>query len=328
MTISELPTVTLVVPVRNEERHIDACLASLVAQSYPDDRLRIIVVDGDSTDATPARVAAWAAKDARITVLSNPARFMPQGLNIGIWAAASDLVGVIIGHSAVRRDYVQRTVEALARTKAAAVGGRYVRIGVTAWQRAIATATASPVGVGDSRHNYARTGHWAETVFPGMWRRSLFDEIGLFDPAMVVNEDNELSYRIRRAGGRLWYEPSIEIDYVPRGSLRDMFHQYRRYGFGKVRVFRKHPGSVRWRQLVPPAWIAFLLLGAVVAWLAPPSRAAWLTVVALYLIVIVVESLRISRPTSAAWRVAATLVTLHLAYAIGVWQGVFEVSRR
>jgi GT2 family glycosyltransferase len=324
-----VPRVALIVPIRNEESHIGACLEGLVHQTYPADCLEIIVVDGASTDATVSVVGEWAARDSRIRLLPNPDRAMPQGLNIGIGACSCDFVGVVSGHSVVPVDYVERVVETAVSTQAWSVGGRIVRLANTPMQRAIALATSSPIGVGDSAHNYSLRPGWVETAFPGFWRRNVFDLVGLFDPAMIANEDNELSYRIRKAGGRIWYDPAIAIHYVPRTSLSALFTQYCRYAFGKMRVARKHRGGIRWRHLVPPAWLAFLMIGGIFALFLPAVRIAWVGFVLLYLMVIVAESIRIAiRGDGSAPRIAAALMALHLAYGIGIWQGIVDWGRR
>jgi hypothetical protein len=189
-------------------------------------------------------------------------------------------------------------------------------------QTAIALATSSRIGVGDSRHNYAARAGWVETVFPGFWRLELFEHIGLFDPDMVANEDNEFSLRIRRAGGSIWYDPGIRVEYSPRATLWGLFQQYRLYGLGKMRVLRKHRGGLRWRHLVPAAWVAILVLGAVASVLVRPLVVPWLFGVAAYAVAITIAGLRLGRPDVQWWRITAALATLHLAYGIGTWHGL------
>jgi len=317
-----LPTVSLVVAIRNEAAHIARCLDSMSRQDYPAHLLEIIVVDGDSTDETVELARRAAERDPRIQLLRNPQREMPYALNIGIEAATGAYIGSVIGHATIPSDYVRRAVEAMERTGAWAVGGRYVRKGATPTQRAIAIATSSPIGVGDSSHNYATTAGWAETAFPGFWRREVFDRVGPFDPHMLVNEDNELAYRIRKAGGGLWYEPEIAVAYVSRPTLRALFHQYRRYAVGKVRVLRKHRGGLRWRHLVPAVWVAALVIGGALAPFIPLVRLPWAAAVGLYAAVVVVAGMRLREPGVEWWRIAGALVTLHVAYGIGTWQGV------
>ena len=317
-----LPTVSLIVPVRNEEAYIGACLEGIRRQTYPADLIEVIVVDGISTDATVRAVDEASIRHGAIRVIANPAGGMPQGLNLGIDAATGTYVGVVSGHSVLPEDYVALAVDASIRTGAWSVGGVIVRRAETPAQRAIALATSSAIGVGDSTHNFAEGAGWVETVFPGFWRRELFDRIGLFDPAMTSNEDNELSLRIRKAGGRIWFDPAIRVDYVPRSTLGGLFRQYRLYGLGKMRVLRKHGGGLRWRHLVPAAWVAFLLLGAFLSALIPGLFAIWLIGIGLYAAVVIAAGFRLRRGDVRWWRIVASLATLHLAYGLGTWLGL------
>ncbi len=166
----------------------------------------------------------------------------------------------------LRRDSTGRTTKAY---DAWGVGGGYERVATTSLQRAIGCAQSHPFGVGDAFHNYGTRGAWAETVFPGFWPRWVFDRVGYFDERMLYNEDNEFSHRIRSAGGRLWYEPSLRIRYSPRKSVGGLFRQYFRYGHGKAAVFREHPDAVRFRHLVPAALVAVLIAGPLLTPLVP-----------------------------------------------------------
>jgi succinoglycan biosynthesis protein ExoA len=313
--------VSVIVPVRNEERHIDDCLATLVRQSYPRDLLEILVVDGASEDQTRAHVGAWTKRDARIRLIDNPDRIMAAGLNAGIREARGDIIGVVSGHSEVGTDYVERMVDALRETGAWSAGGAIERVATTPMQRAIGIATSSPLGVGDARHNYAQAPGWVDAVFPGMWRREVFERVGPFDPEMLWNEDNELSYRIRKAGGRIWMDPGVVIRYVPRSTLGGLFIQYRRYAIGKPLVFAKHRGGLSWRHGVPALWLGWLIAGPPLSLLWQPLLTVWLISAAGYLLVVGGASLLMARGASPL-HVAAALVTLHVAYGIGTWEGI------
>ena len=313
---------SLVVPVRNEEAHIAACLEAIREQTYPADLLEVIVMDGESSDRTATVVANVAAVDRRIKLVPNPERTMSAGLNLGIRLASGDYVGAVSGHSVLSRDYVARVVQAALETGAWSVGGTIVRTAGSPMQRAIALATSSRVGVGDSLHNFATKSGWAETVFPGFWRRELFDQIGMFDPTMIANEDNELSLRIREAGGRIWYDPEIRVEYVPRATLGGLFRQYRMYGLGKMRVLGKHRGGLRWRHVVPAAWVAFLIVGGGLSLAFGFTAPFWLAGLATYTTTVVVAALRLHRGSAGWWRIAAAFATLHVAYGLGTWQGL------
>ena len=322
------PLVTLIVPVRNEERHIGACLASIAAQEYPADRLETIVVDGDSDDRTVEFVMTAMAAGLRARLLANQRRSMPYGLNIGIEAAWGEMIGVVSGHSVLPPRYVATMANALLSTDAWSVGARIERRTANPMHAAIARATESRIGVGDSGHNYATRAGWVETAFPGFWRREVFDRVGLFDPDMLVNEDNELSFRIRRAGGGIWYEPSISVEYVPRPTLIGLFKQYHDYARGKLRVLKKHHGGLRWRHLAPPAWVAYVVGGVAMAFVIPRARIVWLAGIGVYALVIAVASVRLGRRDKPWGLVAAALVALHAGYGTGWWRGVFELLAR
>jgi GT2 family glycosyltransferase len=326
--MTEPPTVALVVPTRNESRDISACLAALSSQTYARHRLQILVVDGESSDDTRDLVRRLMRKDDRIRLFSNPDRAMAPALNIGIAASDAEVIGAISGHSVVESDYVERAVAALERTGAWCVGGRISRESSTVVQRAIARATSSPIGVGDSRHNFATDAGWAETAFPGIWPRWVFERVGVFDVAMPYNEDNELSSRILAAGGRIWYEPSIVVRYVPRGTLSGVFAQYRRYGRGKVRVFRKHPAAVRWRHLVPPAWVGWLIATGLAGLAVPSMRLAGGVSVVAYGGLMFAGAMRSRRSGDPIALTMAAFGAIHAGYGIGIWQGLFDLLRR
>lgn len=314
---------SIVIPARNEEAHIGACLAALAGQDSAE-LIEIIVADGMSEDATTVVVAEWAAKDSRVRLIENPGRVTPDGLNAGIRAAKGEVVGVMSAHAVPRPDYVRRALATLARTNAWAVGGRIDRLAASATQRAIARVTSSPYGVGNGAHNYATQAGPVETVFPGMWPRWVFDRVGMFDAELVRNQDDELSFRIREAGGVVWYDPDIVVAYEPRASLHGLFEQYRQYGFFRVRVYEKHPRAMRPRQLVPPAWVAFLAVGPAAARRSRAAGLVFASGVAMYAAVMGLQARRLADAKTPATMVFASFAVLHLGYGVGIWQGAWD----
>jgi glycosyltransferase involved in cell wall biosynthesis len=319
--------VSVIVAARNEERHLGACLEALLAQDYPSDRLEILVMDGRSTDQTRQTAARYVAGHERVRLLDNPEQVAATAFNHGILAASGTYVGVMSGHAIPAPDYVTRAIRALRATGAWAVGGKIVRRWRTPMQRGIALATSSPYGVGNAAHNYASTAQAAETVFPGMWPREVFERVGWFDTSLVRNQDDEFSYRIRRAGGLVWYDPTIRVAYEPRSTLNAVFSQYRQYGYWRVRVVEMHPGALRIRQLVPAIWL--LGLAASGFGLALRNRIQLLAIptVAGYLGIMSVASVRAAGRHGAGPMLAA-LTTMHAAYGWGMLQGLAALAVR
>ncbi|GBC85881.1 Poly-beta-1,6-N-acetyl-D-glucosamine synthase [bacterium HR11] len=255
----DLPLVTVVVPVWNEAAFIGPCLDSVVANDYPKDRLEVLVVDGGSTDGTRAVLEDYARRYPFIRLLDNPGRIPAAALNAGLRQARGDVIVRMDAHTVYAPDYIRKCVELLQTTEAANVGGVQRAVGRGYVAGAIAVALTSPFGVGDARFRYADRLTWADTVYLGAWRRATLEALGGFDEAWAVNEDYELNYRLRRAGGRVLVSPDVRCWYHVRSSLGALARQYVRYGFWRARTAVVHPGSLRWRHLVPPA----LVLGLV-----------------------------------------------------------------
>ena len=320
------PVVSIVVAALNEVASIRSCLEALGSQTYPHDQLEIIVSDGMSNDGTREIVLEMGARDPRIHLVDNVRRITPTAWNSGLLASHGSIVGIMSGHGEPRLDYVERCVDVLARHEASAVGGRIERTAGSIEQQAVAFVTSSPFGVGDAAHNYSLEPGPAETVFPGMWPRSVLERVGLFDEELVRNQDDELSFRIREAGLLIWYDPAIVVRYHPRGSAGALFRQYQQYATWKVRVYQKHPRAVRPRQLVPPAWVAVMTIGVVATPFVPWALGITGLTLGAYLAVMSIAVLRMPGRPVPAWRVLRAFLALHLGYGIGMWVGVVRFA--
>lgn len=328
------PFVTVIVPTRDEERYIAATLDSILATTYPADRLEVLVVDGQSRDRTPAVVTEYAARQPAVRLLDNPKRTAPAALNIGIRAARGDIIVRMDAHVVYPPEYLPRAVAALMETGADNVGGIIVtRPGAdTAMGRAIALGLSHPLGVGNS---YFRIGtaerRWVDTVPFGCFHRSLFDRVGLFDEELVRNQDDEFNFRIGRRGGRVLLLPDLVAQYYARPSLRHVARMYYQYGYFKPLVARKVGRVMTARQLVPSA---FLLTLAGAALLAPWST--WAAVVGAAVAgayVVAVGTCAVAAATRHGARcglaLGAVFAVLHASYGLGFLRGVVDhVLRR
>lgn len=314
------PVLSVIVPVRNEASHIGRCLESILADA-PAGGIEVIVVDGLSDDGT-ADIARELARrsEGRVRVLENPSRFVPLAMNLGIAAAGAPYIGRIDGHCLVERGYFDGCLERLGTGRYDCVGGTLVNEGTTPAGRAIAAATSSAVGVGSARFRTGRGGEsLVDTLAFGVYRREVFERIGLFDEAFVRNQDDELNLRLIRAGGKILLIPSLRIRYFVRESLRRLARQYFQYGYWKWKVFRKHGALGSWRQLAPPVFVALLGLSAAAAPVSVTGRFALAALLVPWLAVIGLESARLAwRRGVSWWTTALALGTLHLSYGWGV----------
>lgn len=328
----EPPRVTVIMPIRNEEAFIGRSLGAVLGQDYPAERMQVLVADGMSDDGTREVIAGLAAAHPRHTVeiVDNPGRIVPTGFNAALDRATGDVVVRVDGHTIIAPDYVTQCTRALASSGADNVGGRMDAVSEGPVGAAIALATSSPFGVGNSLFHYASGEHWVDSVYMGAWPREVFDRVGRFDPEMVRNQDDEFNYRLASQGGRILLTDAIRSQYYNRSSLRSLLRQYRQYGHWKVRVLQKHPRQMSARQFAPPALVAGLVGGAVLAPVSRPVRRLWLGLAGAYALANLGASLSIARKAGRSHLRYLPIVfgALHLGYGAGVLGGLVRFRDR
>lgn len=313
-----LPLVSLLVPMRNEEGFIESCLASLLAQYYPADRLELLILDGQSDDRSPALVRALAETDPRIRLIDNPGRSQASAMNLGIRQARGEIIVRADAHATYGPSYVETCVQHLLAGRAENVGGLQRGQGTGYFGRAVAAALNTSLGAGNAPYRLATEQRYADTVWLGAWKKSTLEELGGFDETLPANEDYELNCRLRAAGGRILLDPALPSVYYPRTSPLRLWRQYFRYGVGKVRVLRRHPDTLVLRQLIPP--VAILALGMAafaLIWSLWPFAA----VGGLYLLAVLLGSVQAARRGGLALSPVLPLVfpIIHFAWAAGFW---------
>ncbi len=331
-TEGDRPLVTVIMPIRNEEAFIERSLGAVLAQDYPSDRVQVLVADGMSDDATREVVTRLASAPgvAEVEIVDNPGRIVPTGFNAALDRARGDVVVRVDGHTIIAPDYISQCVAALADSGADNVGGRMDAVSDGPVGQAIALATSSPFGVGNSQFHYAEGRHWVDSVYMGAWPREVFDRVGRFDPEMVRNQDDEFNYRLRSQGGRILLTDAIRSEYYNRASLRTLFRQYRQYGHWKVRVLQKHPRQMSARQFAPPALVAALAGGAVLAPFSRPVRRAWSAVAAAYAVANLGASVSVARRAGLRHLRLLPVVfgALHIGYGLGFLGGLIAFRDR
>jgi len=260
------PFVSVLVPVRNEAAYIGRCLEALARQDYPRDRFEVIVLDGESTDATLAAVEATrAALGLPDRLEPNRKRTTAAGMNLGLALAKGEVIIKVDGHTSVDPSFVRASVRALSESGADAVGGPIRTAGEGAIGRAIALATASRFGVGDAAFRYSSREQWTDSVPFGAYRRDVFERVGVFAEDIDRGEDDEFNYRLREHGGRILLSPAIGSTYFARSGFGALLRQYWGYGLAKAAVLGRHPRRLRPRHLVPAALVLVLCAGSLLS---------------------------------------------------------------
>ena len=317
------PSVSVIVPCYNEEGTIYQLLEALHLQSYPLESLEVVVADGLSEDGTLDRIESFRADhpDLKVQVVSNASRTIPSALNCAIRSSQGEIIVRMDAHSRPYPEYVSRCVGALQAGLGANVGGLWKIVpGSETWvARSIAAAAAHPLGVGDARYRIGAQASEVDTVPFGAFRKELVNEIGMFDEKLLTNEDYEFNARVRLSGRKIWLDPEILSMYMARTTYLELARQYWRYGFWKFRMLRRYPGTLRWRQALPPLLVLSLLGSLILVWV-PVARLVLALEVCLYLSVLLVAGLDTAfRGRDAAFLlgVPVAIGTMHLAWGAG-----------
>jgi len=311
------PFVSIIIPCRNEAASIGRCLDSVLDSDYLASRMEILVVDGRSSDGTRSVLEAYAARDGRVRMIDNPERITPVALNLGIEAAAGEIILRLDAHSSVAKNYVRLAVEYLMLSGADNVGGRMHTVAQDSgpFAEPIVIALTHRFGVGNSRF---RTGSekpvWVDTVFGGCWPRRVFTRIGVFNEKLERSQDLEFNLRLRRAGGKILLAPDIEIWYYARSTLRAFWRHNWINGIWAVLPLAYSDGMpVRWRHLVPLAFVMGLVVSPLVAgvpYVCVNLAVSW-------------HQARKQRSARLALLLPVAFASLHLAYGAGsLWGGV------
>ena len=313
-----LPSVSVLIPVRNAEATIGAAIDSVLSQDYKGS-VEVIVADGSDTAATSDLVRR---RYPTVTLIPNPEQTAGFGLRAAQRASTGEIIVRCDAHTVFPPGYLRRAVSTLQRTGAANVGGRQRPVGTTFFGRAVAMAMTTPLGAGGARYRLGGAEGPVDTVFLGAFRRDALDAAGGVDPVFVRNQDYELNWRLRARGETVWFDPGLVAAYQPRGTLRALARQYFNYGRWKRVVARRHPASLLPRHLASP----LLLLGLAASPVWAVVGVSWTAaaVPLTYVLTLVLGSLTVGirRRSSAALLLPLVLATMHLSWGIGFFTPV------
>jgi succinoglycan biosynthesis protein ExoA len=326
-----MPTVTVIVPVRNEARSIEHTLRSLLTQDFPRSEFEVIVADGCSTDQTVPIVRRLQSEYPNLKLLYNPGRLSSAARNLGVRHMAGDFAVVVDGHCHIPdRNYLRNLVAAFNESGADCLG-RPQPLDVpdpTPFQAAVAVARASRLGHNPSSDIYSDVPKFVAPQSTAVaYRRSVFHRVGLFDETFDACEDVEFNHRVHEAGLRCYFTPAVKIIYHPRTTLKALFVQLGRYGSGRARLAAKHPRSLTLPAVIPAAWLIWLVAGAVASLVVPYFVWLFAASLLLYAAVIIGGSLWLGRgqPGPVARRIPLVLLGIHGGFG---WGFLREVVRR
>ncbi len=328
-----MPLVSVVVPCYNEQATICLLLNALYQQDYPRQDMEVIIADGRSSDNTRGQIEGFynLHPDLCIRVIDNARRTIPSGLNCAISASQGEYIVRLDAHSVPYPDYVSRCVAALDKGLGMNVGGVWeIRPGNPgAIARAIAASASHPLGVGDAQYRFTNQAQQVDTVPFGAFRRSLIDQIGGFDETLLTNEDYEFNVRIRRAGGKIWLDPTIRSKYFARATIPELARQYWRYGYWKARMLVRYPETLRWRQGLPPLFVLSILVLLLLTIGMPVARWLLFSEIILYLLVLLLVSIGLAlkkKDSFLLFGVPIAIGTMHISWGSALLWSLFRLK--
>ncbi|MCY1641020.1 glycosyltransferase family 2 protein [Methylorubrum sp. SL192] len=318
-------SVLLVVPVLNEEKHLEACIAGLLGQDYRGP-MTIVIVDGGSTDATQAIAARIGTAHPNVRLLMNPRRIQSAAVNL---AAASDLPGTILVRADAHADYpphfVSRCVEALRANAADSVVVSMRTVGLRPFQRAVAAAQNSILGNGGSAHRRNTASRFVDHGHHAAFRRAFFLGVNGYDETFTHNEDAEFDARAAAANGRIWLCAEATITYYPRAEIGSLARQYYHYGRGRARNLVRHRTRPKLRQLAPLLMTASAVTSLAIGAVEPLALLVLAAYVALYAGWSVAAAVRMRDPAILAMGLAAAV--MHISWSAGFLTMMAEAIR-
>ena len=330
--MTQWPDVAVVMSVLNEENYLEAAVLAILSQDYAG-QVQVVLALGPSTDKTNEIAKRICDGDARVSSVQNRTGRTPEGLNAALAATSQEIVVRVDAHSELSDGYIRLAVETLQRTGADNVGGIMGARGVTSFEKAVAAAMTSPLGVGSASFHTGGSEGPAETVYLGVFRRSALERVGGYDPAFARAQDWEMNHRIRETGGTVWFNPDLVVTYRPRSSIRKLAKQYFDYGSWRHEVMRRHPETrtrkSALRYYAPPLAVLGIFGGTIAACIGselqifPLGFWGFLAPLSYFLLTIISSLSLAKRAQSGALWLPVVLATMQLSWGVG-----FITSRR
>ncbi|HWY38221.1 MAG TPA: glycosyltransferase family 2 protein [Bacteroidia bacterium] len=317
--------VSVIIPCRNEEKHIKGCIEAVLQSDYGIANMEVIVVDGMSDDSSREVIQEAASRNPAVKMVDNPGKLTPLAFNLGIINSTGEYVVIVGSRLYIDPDYISRCVQILeSNPQIGCVGGKINNVYENPTSKVIAGAMASSFGVGAGNFRQMKEDGFTDTVPTPGYRKNIFEEIGLFDEALVRNQDDELNYRVLKKGYKIFFTVKTGMRYFVRASYRNLYRQYFQYGYWKVYVNRKHKTITTIRQLMPAIFVCGVITGLLLATLNRYFLAGYLSVLVLYFLLAFISAFNNTEEKKDTFKVVFSYLILHVSYGSGYLKGILH----
>lgn len=324
--MTEKIIVSVVMPVYNEEQYIEKCVDSLLMQDYPIDKMEWIFVDGCSKDRTVEILKQYQEKyPSLIKVYNNPNKIVPYAMNIGISASKGKYIVRLDAHADYATDYISKCIYHLENTDAENVGGVAETKASGFMGNAIAKMLSSKFGVGNSQFRTNGESGYVDTVPFGAFKREVFSKYGGYDERLVRNQDNEMNFRIRKNGGKIYLSNDIHLSYYCRDSIKGISAMARKNGMWNIITMKLCPGSMGLRHFIPFAFVLSILGLGILSFVRPFFAVLFVCEIILYLLLDIVFSIKQAETIKEFLTLIVLFPIFHIAYGLGSIVGITKL---
>lgn len=307
------PSVSVILPILNEESDLENCISAILQQDY-DGEIEVILALGPSTDSTDTIAQHLASKDKRVKLVKNPTGLTAAGLNLAIAQSSYEIICRIDGHAEISKTYIKSAVSIMKETGAVNVGGIMFADSDQGLQRTIAQAMRSKLGVGPSKFHTGGGAGKSETVYLGTFKKSAILAAGGFDERFIRAQDWELNHRIQKRGGLIWFDPRLVVTYRPRKTLSKLAKQYFQYGRWRRVITRTHPNTSSLRYLAPPFALLVNLISLIAGIFISPL---FLMPLFVYIFTLIIGGFLIGRTITDKFFLPLVFATMHMSWGAG-----------
>lgn len=310
--------VSVVMPVYNEEKYIENCILSLLQQDYPKEQMEWIFVDGGSTDKTVSIIKKYINQFPKLIKLyDNPNKTVPYAMNIGIKGSIGKYIIRLDAHSEYANNYISKCAYYLDNTDADNVGGVIETKSKGFIGNAIALMLSSKFGVGNSQFRTNGKSGYVDTVPFGAFRREVFEKYGLYNEKLTRNQDNEMNYRIRKNGGKIYMAEDIKLSYYCRDTIKGIAAMAIKNGKWNVITMKICPGAMGVRHFIPLLFLLSLIILPLLSILITEFTYLFVSEILLYILLDIIFSIKAAKEVKYIPLLFILFPIFHLSYGFG-----------
>ena len=318
--------VSVVIPCRNEKAFVGRCIEAIYNSELPEHvHIKVIVVDGMSNDGTREELDRLQTIYTSLNVVDNIQQLTPIAFNLGIHYCDFDFLQIIGARHIITTNYISKSIDILInKPEIWCVGGKIKNVFTTEDSQVISEAMSTSFGMGLGNFRTLNESSFTDTVTSPMYPKFVFEKIGYFDEQLVRNQDDDFNFRVNKAGGKIWFESEIALDYYVRSNYSGLMKQFYQYGYWKVFVNTKHKTVTTWRQLIPPVFVLYVFSIVFLPFLPFLFTLFYSLPFILYLILLVFVSLRCAKKSTSVFAFIRTFIILHFSYGSGYLHGILN----